>query len=46
MGDGNEVYVHKVVEWQRLHLFDERPTSGRLAMADGTSRFAIAAARE
>jgi hypothetical protein len=44
--DGNEVYVHEVVEWQRLPLFDERLASGRLSMADGISQFAIAAARK
>lgn len=44
--DGNEEYVHKVVEWQSLPLFAERSTSGRLSMADGTSQFAIAAARK
>jgi hypothetical protein len=44
--DGNEEYVHKVVEWQSLPLFSDRLTSGRLSMADGTSQFAIAAARK
>jgi hypothetical protein len=52
----DEFYVDDVVEWQSLPLFDERKPagkkpaarfrSGRLSMADGTSRFSIRTAEE